>query len=82
LSDRVHSNGRHSLCVGIVGLGKSFIQYSATRLSPLLSFGLARKELSAIYKKDGGALNPHVGGAAKIPVSVCMLLSNGIRISM
>jgi 1,4-dihydroxy-2-naphthoate octaprenyltransferase len=55
--------------------------YTATRLLPLLSFRLARQELSAIYKKDGGALNPHVGGTAKIQFLFCTLLSIGIRIS-
>lgn len=42
LSDRVHSNGRHSLCVGIVGLGKSFIHCNAPLASAILSTGSPR----------------------------------------
>lgn len=56
-------------------------QSSIGRLLPLLSFPLARKELIAIYRKDGGSLNPHVGGAAKVQFLFCILLSIGIRTS-
>lgn len=55
--------------------------YSASRLLPLLSFRLARKELEAVYNKDGGLLNPHVGGTAKTQFLFCVLLSIGFRIS-
>eukprot|EP00980_Cylindrotheca_fusiformis_P018797 scaffold6265_cov193-Cylindrotheca_fusiformis.AAC.17 len=55
--------------------------YSAMRLLPLLSFRLASKELTSIYNKDGGALNPHVGGAAKTQFLFCILLCIGLRIS-
>lgn len=60
----------------------SIHSYSATRLLPLLSFRLARKELSAIYNKDGGALNPHVGGTAKVQFLFCLMLSVAVRIAI
>ena len=55
---------------------------SIGRLLPLLSLLLARKELKAIYTKDGGSLNPHVGGAAKVQFLFCILLSIGSRSSI
>jgi 1,4-dihydroxy-2-naphthoate octaprenyltransferase len=54
---------------------------SLLMLLPLLSFPLALKEWQALYKKDGGALNPHVGGAAKVQLLFCILLAISIRIS-
>ena len=45
------------------------------RLLPLLSFPLARKEIVAIYTKDGSDLNPHVGGSAKVQFLFCILMS-------
>ncbi|KAL3945041.1 MAG: hypothetical protein SGBAC_000898 [Bacillariaceae sp.] len=56
--------------------------YSAARLLPLLSFRLARKQLTAIYNKDGGALNPHVGGTAKVQFLFAILVSVAMRIAM
>ena len=50
-------------------------------LLPLLSFPLALKEWQALYNKDGGALNPHVGGAAKVQLLFCILLAISVRIS-
>jgi len=54
---------------------------SSVRLLPLLSFPLAFKEWQALYKKDQGALNPHVGGAAKVQLLFCILLAISVRIS-
>ncbi|CAJ1915367.1 unnamed protein product [Cylindrotheca closterium] len=56
--------------------------YSAARLFPLLSFRVARKELVAIYNKDGAALNPHVGGTAKVQFLFSVMLSLAMRIAM
>jgi hypothetical protein len=47
----------------------------------LLSLPLARKEIVAIMKKDGAALNEHVGGTAKVQFFFCILLSLGIWFS-
>jgi 1,4-dihydroxy-2-naphthoate octaprenyltransferase len=55
--------------------------WNAVRLLPLLSFPLARKEIVAIMKKDGAALNEHVGGTAKVQFLFCILLSLGIWFS-
>ena len=54
---------------------------SLLMLLPLLSFPLALKEWQALYRKDGGALNPHVGGAAKVQLLFCILLAISIRMS-
>ena len=51
------------------------------RLLPLLTIPIARKEITAVYEKDGAALNPHVGGAAKLQFLFCILLSLSMRIS-
>ena len=50
---------------------------------PLLSFPLARKELKAVGfgGKDGAALNPHVGGVAKVQLVYCILLIAGLKLS-
>jgi len=56
--------------------------YSAARLFPLLSFRVARKELTAIYNKDGAALNPHVGGTAKVQFLFSVMLSVAMRIAI
>jgi 1,4-dihydroxy-2-naphthoate octaprenyltransferase len=54
--------------------------FALSRLIPLLSFPLAWKELLSIHQKDGGALNNHVGGAAKVQLFYCILLSTGMRL--
>lgn len=51
------------------------------RLLPLLSFPVARKEIQAIYTKEGGLLNPHVGGSAKVQFMFCILLGLAVRLS-
>ena len=50
---------------------------------PLLSFPLARKELTAMGfgGKDGAALNQHVGGTAKVQLLFCVLFIIGLRLS-
>ena len=47
-------------------------------LLPLLSLPLALRELVAIHRKDGAALNPHLGGAARVGVLYGVLLSLGV----
>lgn len=50
-----------------------------TKLLPLLSLPLAWKEWQAISKKEGSALNKHVGGAARLQFIFCILLAVSIR---
>jgi len=59
----------------------NFSSPSVYSLLPLLSFPLAWKEWRALYKKNGSALNEHVGGAAKVQFVFCILLAISIRIS-
>lgn len=49
-------------------------------LLPLLSYPLAYKEWRAVLEKEGSALNPHVGGAAKVQLLFCILLAVSLRI--
>lgn len=50
------------------------------RLVPLASLPIAVKQLRAVcIEKDGAALNPHVGGTAKLQLAFCMLLAIGIH---
>jgi 1,4-dihydroxy-2-naphthoate octaprenyltransferase len=60
-----------------------FIRYtqSLASLLPLLSFPLAVREAKAVAYREGAALNQHVGGAAKIQLLFCLLLSLGIVLS-
>jgi 1,4-dihydroxy-2-naphthoate octaprenyltransferase len=51
------------------------------RLLPLLTTKLAWKEWKAVSVKEGSALNPHVGGAAKVQLFFCILLAISMRIS-
>ncbi len=51
------------------------------RLLPLLTFPLAQTEIQAIRSKEGGLLNPHVGGSAKVQFLFCILLGVALRIS-
>jgi 1,4-dihydroxy-2-naphthoate polyprenyltransferase len=55
--------------------------YTFSRLLPFLSLPLAFKELHAIYLKDEGALNPHVGGTAKVQFLFCIMLGIAIRLA-
>jgi 1,4-dihydroxy-2-naphthoate octaprenyltransferase len=48
-----------------------------TLLLPLLSLPLAFRELAAIHRKDGAALNPHLGGAARTGLVYAALLAVG-----
>lgn len=49
------------------------------KLLPLLSLPLAWKEWQAVSNKEGGALNKHVGGAARLQSVFCILLAVAIR---
>lgn len=48
---------------------------STHRLLPMLTIPLAVSETRAIMTKEGAQLNPHVGGAAKVQLAFCVLLS-------
>jgi 1,4-dihydroxy-2-naphthoate polyprenyltransferase len=54
---------------------------SRIRLLPLASYPLAKIEIKAVSAKDGSALNPHVGGAAKTQLLFCLLLALGLALS-
>lgn len=49
------------------------------KLLPLLTLPLAWKEWKAVSQKEGGALNKHVGGAARLQFLFCILLAIAIR---
>jgi len=49
--------------------------YDFVCLLPLIIQPLVQKETAAIFEKDGAALNPHVGAAAKVQLAFCTLLS-------
>jgi 1,4-dihydroxy-2-naphthoate octaprenyltransferase len=55
--------------------------FRAAMLLPLLSIPLAFREAQAVFRKEGGDLNPHVGGAAKVQLAFCVLLSAGLFLS-
>jgi 1,4-dihydroxy-2-naphthoate octaprenyltransferase len=65
---------------GLVLLDWKEHNFTQSRLLPLISFPLALNQWQALYKKDGMALNPHVGGSAKVQFLFCILLSVGVRI--
>ena len=48
-------------------------------LLPWLSLPLAVNEVRAIYAKDGAALNPHLGGTAKLGLIFGLLLALGVN---
>jgi 1,4-dihydroxy-2-naphthoate octaprenyltransferase len=54
---------------------------SVVRLLPLLSIPLAWKEWRAICRKEGSALNQHVGGSAMVQFLFCILLATAIWLS-
>jgi len=49
-------------------------------LLPLLTMPLALRELVALHRKDGAALNPHLGGAARLGVVYGALLAVGLSL--
>jgi 1,4-dihydroxy-2-naphthoate polyprenyltransferase len=51
------------------------------RLLPLLSIPAALREMRAVCRTDGAALNPHVGGAALVQLLFCLLLAAAIFLS-
>jgi 1,4-dihydroxy-2-naphthoate octaprenyltransferase len=55
----------------------------AWMLLPIASFPLAAREVQAIVirKKDGAALNSHVGSTARLQLVFCLLLAMGMKIS-
>ena len=55
--------------------------FALWRLLPLITFPLARKEIRAIFQKEGKLLNPHVGGSAKVQFLFCVLLGLTFRLS-
>lgn len=72
----------HSLCIG-----GAFALVTAAPLCgiggwgwclPWLALPLAVGEIRAIWAKDGAALNPHLGGAARLEMVFGLLLSIGI----
>jgi len=64
---------------GVLVMGSSSSSSSIIKLLPLLSLPLAWKEWQAVSKKEGGALNQHVGGAARLQTIFCILLAISIR---
>jgi 1,4-dihydroxy-2-naphthoate octaprenyltransferase len=64
---------------GVLVMGSSSSSFSTIQLLPLLSLPLAWKEWQAVSNKEGGALNQHVGGAARLQTIFCILLAISIR---
>ena len=62
------------------GQQEQHLQHSYMALLPLLSFPLAIPQLLAVSfgKKDGQALNDHVGGTAKVQMIYCILMAIGL----
>lgn len=56
----------------------TFQNKSMWRLLPCLSIPMAKKEVQAIWTKEGSSLNQHVGGAAKLQLIFCVLLAAGL----
>ncbi len=57
----------------------AFQHRSMWRLLPCLTMPLAKKEVEAIWTKEGSLLNQHVGGAAKLQLAFCVLLAIGLQ---
>jgi 1,4-dihydroxy-2-naphthoate polyprenyltransferase len=55
------------------------LQYGVVALIPMLTIPVAMKEWKAVCSKEGSALNPHVGGAAKVQLLFCISLAVSIR---
>lgn len=70
-----------TIAYGLVIVDWIVNSFGMWRLLPLLSLPLARKEIRAIYTKEGSSLNPHVGGSAKVQFLFCILLGIALRIS-
>mmetsp|Transcript_13207 Transcript_13207/g.52936 ORF Transcript_13207/g.52936 Transcript_13207/m.52936 type:complete len:325 (+) Transcript_13207:71-1045(+) len=66
--------GAYAILAGAVAVGAA----PPTWLLAVLSAPLARSQLHAIATKDGGALNPHVGGTAKLQLVFGALLFVGV----
>jgi 1,4-dihydroxy-2-naphthoate octaprenyltransferase len=50
-------------------------------LLPLVALPLAVRELVLVRRKDGRALNPHLGGAARVELALALLLALGVAIA-
>lgn len=50
-------------------------------LAPLVALPLAVRELALVRTKDGRALNPHLGGAARVELALALLLAVGVAIA-
>jgi 1,4-dihydroxy-2-naphthoate octaprenyltransferase len=68
--------GPYALLLGlVVGMG-----YPAGWLLPCLSVPLAVWEIKAVSSLDGAALNPHLGGAARLGMVFGLLLAIGVNL--
>ncbi len=68
--------GPYALLLGLVlGMG-----YPAGWLLPCLSVPLAVREIKAVSSLDGAALNPHLGGAARLGMVFGLLLAIGVNL--
>lgn len=65
--------GALTLCVAMSCSG-----YGAGWLAPLLITPLAIKRIVQVWRLDGAALNPLLGGTAKLELIFCVLLSVGL----
>jgi 1,4-dihydroxy-2-naphthoate octaprenyltransferase len=70
-----------AIAYGFVVLDWMNHSFAVVRLLPLMTFPLARKEIHAVFNKEGKHLNPHVGGSAKVQLLFCIFLALTIRIS-
>lgn len=66
--------GPFALCVAAWALGVG----GAGWLLPLVALPLAAREVAAVWKKEGAALNPHLGSTARVGVVFGALLSVGV----
>ena len=69
--------GSHLTLLPLMSFGGAWM------LLPIASFPLAAREVQAIVirKKDGAALNSHVGSTARLQLVFCLLLAMGMKIS-
>lgn len=66
--------GPFALCVGAWAAGIGGLGW----LLPLVALPLAAREVAAVWRKDGAALNPHLGSTARVGVVFGALLSVGV----
>lgn len=63
-----------------VPVGLAFLSGAVGWLLPVLTLPLALRELRAVCTKEGAALNPHLGGAARVGLVYGLLLSVGVNL--